>query len=533
MADFRQEDFSAGMNLFDHAALLPANQYGLAYNVRNRENGLKGILGKIEDDDIPAGKKQGLYAFDQLLVAFVNGYAYYKNVVTNTDWEQIEEFVMSPTADYIYAEAVPASQSNLERKLTTTNVEGGVTVTNLRISDTPACLVCGDGSNKEMLIFSDGSCRAAQTYAEWTIVRTEGNYGREYVPVMKQRKYVDGILFGIGTDGQLLRSVTGRPLDFVVNITTTGDKGGDAYTTAYRPTYDEITFLGALNSQKLIVSTKLRSYPLGIDRNNSQFGEPKFTNNEAFDAGVVNQFSFLPILRPDGFNDYLFVDYDGLRSYIATLQDQNEGRNSSFTRNITGALSSPQVADETAAIVFDNYSMFAIKTRYGNLTAVFDNLRQQWVGFDNNEITIKQFAVANKTTAPQLYAISDTKLYRLLAAEDYLVSQVDLRAINSGSARVQLKLEDFYLVLDGSSDAGDVTITDIVDGTIDATIVNEVTSDEVDILRYNFSGSSKLGWKIQPRISWADGSHLLLAEATLKEDNTATPAKQKAARSIS
>jgi hypothetical protein len=538
MAEFRQEDFSGGMNIFDHDAALASSQYGLAYNVRNRKNGLSGIRGKVEVTDIPDGLKQGLYAFDNLLICFVNGAAYYKNIFTGGAWTQIEDFVMSPASTFIYAEAVPASDNNYERKLETdSQINGtaespGILNTRLRFSDTPACLSCGDGVSPEMLIFNDGTCRAAQTYSQWSKEKTDENYGREYVPVMKQRKYVDGILVGVAPDGKTLyRSVTGRPLDFVVNVNTTGDKGGDADTTSYKPVYEPITCLEVLNSQKLIVGTRRRCYPIGINREKTIFGEPTFTNNESFAAGIVNQHSFVSVLRSDGYADYLFVDYDGMRTFNAAAQDQNEGRNLNFSRYISTAFSTLQDADECAAIVFDNYSMFSVKTVYGNLVAVFDNIRQQWVGFDDDEITIKQFAVANQSTAPQLYAITEDKLYQLQAG-DYLESSVKLRAANRGTARAQLKLEDAYVVMRGSAEADEVEVASVVDDVENTTIRANVTADLVDALRFNFVGRSKLGWKVQPQLTWSDGSDVLLVEALFSENTHPTPIKQRAALTV-
>jgi hypothetical protein len=536
--EYRQEDFSGGMNLFDHEAVLPANQYGLAYNVRNRNVGLSGVRAAVEDATIASGKKQGIYAFEQYIISFTNGSAYYKNILTSSAWTKIEGFIMNPNADYVYAEAVPASDKNFERKLNAaTTIEGtssnpSVSTTLLQVSGTPACLICGDGLSTERIIYIDSNgvvqTRAAQTYEEWS--KAIGGM-REYVPKMKQRKYVNGILVGVAPDGKtLLRSVSGRPLDFVVNVDVSGNKGGDAFTTAYKPVYEEITCLEVLNNQKLIVGTKRRCFPIGFNFDRTIFAEPTFTNNESFGAGIVNQFSFLGILRQDGYADYLFIDYDGMRSLNANLQDQNEGRNSNFSKYIANALTSQQVADEAAAIAFDNYALFSIKTRYGNVVAVFDNIRQQWVGFDNDGIgAIKQFAVANQSTAPILYAITDTKLYKLQAG-DYLTSQVNLKASNSGSAKSQLRLQDFYAILDGSATNTTITVTEIVNGQTGVNQKVRTTDKQVDVLRFNFAGRSGYGWKVSPRVEWSDGSNILLVEGSFNEDTNATPIGQRATR---
>lgn len=527
---FLQNNFSGGMNLFDDDINLSLNEYGVAFNVRNRRTFLSGVKGPTEITDLPGGKKQGIYAFDNFILVFVNGSAYYKNVVTDAAWTRIDDYIADPMADYVYAEAVPASDANFERiLLDATQIEGtvtdqAVTRTNKTINGTPACLVCGTGTSDEMLIFPDGTARKANTYDQWNKATD-----REYVPRMKQRKFVNGILFGVHPDGRrILRSVSGRPIDFVVNVKADGDKGGNAETTAYSVGYDQITCLTSINSQKLLVGTSTRCFPLGLNYDKTIFAEPTFINIESFQAGITNQHSFLNVLRLDGYSDYFFVDTDGMRSLNATLQDQNEGRNSDFSSKIINALAQKQ--DVTAAIQFDNHSFFAIKTTYGYVVAVFDNLRQKWVCFDNYEIgAIKQFAIASQSTAPKIYAITEDKVYELFSG-DYLTSTLNPRATTNASPRNLLKLSDVYCVFGGSTVEADVEVTEIVDETERDTVTQQTSTDSIDPLRFNFQGKSKIGWKIVPKVSWSDGSNLKILEATFENDTSQTPIKQRQAR---
>jgi hypothetical protein len=512
LLEYIQSNFQGGMNLFDQDISLGPNEYGLAFNIRNRKTSLESVKAALEDTTITAGKKQGIYAFDTYLLAFVAGRAYYRNVVTDSVWIQIENFHLDPDVDYIYCEVVPASKMNYERKLAeTSQIEGSssnnpINKTSLIINGTPAGLVVQDGKNQPWLISSAAIATRLKNYDEWTLA------DREYVPKMKQMKYINGILFGVAPDGKTIyRSVSGRPLDFVVNIKQNGDKGGDAETTAYSVGSDAIALLSALDTGELLVGTSKNLFPIEFNYEKTIFAEPTFLNRRSIPVGVVNQFSFISYIRDDDIPDYFFIDTDGMR-YLRATKDRNEGRNSAFSLRIQSALSEKQTI--TAATVFNDFSYFSLSTIYGNLIAVYDNKREQWVCFDQigDVNAVKMFAVADQSNSPTLYAITDAKLYKLQKSDDYLEASVRTKAMTNG--RSNLRLEDVTTVFSGSTIATDKAyITEVVDGVDRAELSKTLTSDLIDNFYFNFQNQSKQGWKVGLKIRWSEGSELLLIGA--------------------
>jgi hypothetical protein len=212
--------------------------------------------------------------------------------------------------------------------------------------------------------------------------------------------------------------------------------------------------------------------------------------------------------------------------YLNTIRDANEGRNSAFTLRI-GRL---PTQGTNAAVVFDDYSLFSVSTEHGNMIAVFDNTRQQWVCFDDigDDNPILQFAVADQSENPVLYAITENKLYRLYAAEHYLQSTVTLRTNIAG--RTNLILTNATVVLVGAALERETTVTEIVDGVEARALVHTTSSDNIDNLYYNFQNLSKQGWKVGLKIAWSDASELVLVGASFNLINPQTPYRNQARR---
>lgn len=506
---FAQNSFAGGMNLLANDTAIGPNQYVRAQNVRNRDDGLEAVFDAEEDTTAPKGLKQGIFAYENYVILFNNGAAYVKDIlVESSSWTKITDFAMSISAPYIWAEAVPASTFKYERKLQDASQINGtdlntvVDITTGLINATSAALVCQDGSSQPWLIFSDGTAREAKRYDEWT------KADREYVPIMRQMKYYpSGILFGVAKDGvTLYRSVSGRPIDFVVNVKRDGDKGGDADTVAYSPGVNQITALNVLKSGELFVGTKRTCHPLDLNFNKTIFAEPTFTNIKTFSSGVVNQHSFLDILT-----DYLMIDKDGIRSWDAIFNEGNEGRNSLFSRTLAKALANKIQGDATsAAILFDNYAIFSIDTIYGYKLAIYDTLTQLWVSFDDFGIgAIKQFAIADQSSAPKLYAISSTKLYTLYSSSSRATATLYSRAADTSYPNLGTKLDSVYCTFDKSSTNDTAACTAIVDNVEKSTLNGKVYGDSgVDPVKFNFIGTAKRGKKVQAKLTWQNDSKL-------------------------
>ncbi len=122
-----QGNFAAGMDLFSEDHMLQAGAYKDGFNVRIRTGAMQSINGCLEDATAPSGKKQGLFGFEQYLLLFNNGGAYYK-IIDEPDfpWTKLDGFFLSPSVDYIYAAALPASTTNLLRVIDPAKVNGNV-----------------------------------------------------------------------------------------------------------------------------------------------------------------------------------------------------------------------------------------------------------------------------------------------------------------------------------------------------------------------------------------------------------------------
>lgn len=536
-----QFDFSGGMNLFADDINLGPTEYGYSFNVRNREAGLSPIRLPIEDTTLMRGKKQGIFAFDKYILAFVSGACFYKNIITDSAWIQIIDFALDPYVDNIYVALVPASTFNFKRTLINADQASG-TQTNLPVNvstvfatPSPSGLIVQDGLNQPWFIFADGTARRTQSYNEWSYSDTVDN--REYVPIMKQMVYTSaGILFGMAPDGiTLLRSVSGRPADFVINVDTLGNKGGDAYTTSHSIGYNQINCLDTLTSGDIFLGSQRGCVILTLNYDSTIFAEPTFSVKENFAVGVVNQYSFLQVMRIDGNSYYYFIDTDGMRTFGSdSFDDQNEGRNSIFTSNIHKALKANTLQSNTCAVVFDNYSIFSVLTQYNinKLLIVFDNLRQQWVSIDSYNIaSIKQFAVADQSENPTLYAITtDDKLYKLFLSAGYAFSDAGFKATMSGSPSVQLKLDNIRTIFSDGSFSGKLNAVNYTDQTLSISVLSGLTGRPLDNILFNFDRLSSIGWKVSPRIQWQTDARLSCVEVNVTPDSSMTPMAQQISR---
>lgn len=529
MGSFIQSDFSGGMNLFQDDTNLAPNQYSTAFNVRNRSSGLSTIKSPIEDTLAPAGKKQGIYAFDKFLLLFVNGLAYTKNILNDIGWIKINDFILDPTVDYIYTSLIPASTNGFKRTLITdSQVLGSPQSIPLKFelinsTSSVAGLVVQDGINQPWFIRSDGTAIRLQKYSEWALT------AREYVPIMKQMIYNSGILFGIAPDGKTIyRSVSDRPLDFVVNVTTTGDKGGDASTTSYGIGFNIINCLNTNTDGDLLLATDKGIVILELNFNKTLFAEPTFITKKQYAIGIVNQFSF--VKYSDAY--HFLVDKDGIRTFSAEQNtDVNENRNSVFNSMISGAVSinsNPIKQTLTAVVIFNDFTIFSCKTRYSstiNYLPIYDNTRQQWVSIDSMPESIKMFAVADQSENPTLYAISEKKLYKLFSGNT-AVADVSFRGINSGTAGITQKLDNLNTVFYNGTIAGTVYATEYENGIENKTITERLDGKNLETLRFNYMSLANQCWKSQTRLKWQNDSKLILLENNTTPITTGTTLQQ-------
>lgn len=538
---FIQIDFSGGMNLFDQADKAAPDEYGLSFNVRSRKKSLFGVKEPLEDEDAPMGKKQGIFAFDRYLLLFCRGHAYYKDVNTS-GWTQVADFAMDPDVNIYYTQAVPASTLNYKRRLAAESTvagnaaESGMLLDPLSVNGTLGGLVVQDGINRPWIIFSDATAAQIQSYEEWTEDQ------REYVPVGKNMAFVNGILFVVSSNRKrLYRSVSGRPLDFVVNVTVSGNKGGNADTTAYSPSYSDITALFPLNSGELLVGTAFSCHPIEFNYDRLIFGEPTFLNRKTIFAGIVNQQSII-----DKLGDYVFIDYDGLRSFNAVSQNTNEGRNSIFSARVQPLFEGiKQQEDFSCVAQFQDYLFFGAFTTRGFGNVVYDTTRERWQSFDRYGIgAIKQFGIATFDVNPRIFAITDTKVYELFAGTDYAESMLSTGAYSVDTAQGELKLLSARCVFSKSDSQVPVRVTEYTNDMRGATVHQTMPKHSLGIkypvaypvrfagnfvsnLRFAFTGINNIGRKCFVTVKWANAAALDQVELDVEVKTSATSRKQQ------
>jgi len=191
----------------------------------------------------------------------------------------------------------------------------------------------------------------------------------------------------------------------------------------------------------------------------------------------------------DTLGDTRFIDLTGVRSFNAILQEQNEGRNDVFSKTIQAALTKLpadtedliQDANNSAAILYDNYELYAVQTIFGPAIAVYDTLNSCWSSFDINQTNgkrIKQFAKI-ELTIQRLYAITeDDKLYTLYIGPDKSSAAFrtismsrcgvteDAQTIQQSTPRAEVKLSNFRCVLDRLTEDVTMTVTPFVNNRL-------------------------------------------------------------------
>lgn len=474
--NFLQNSFIGGMNLLLDPTRLAENEYVYVFNGRTRFDSVEPIKESVLVD-LPAsepGNLQGIQTFGDFLLLFIDGKAFYKITASlNSSWTQVPSFSMSARAGKIWTAAVPASTIHNERKLSsgdsTSNPVNYTPTTNnaLVVSGTPAALICQDGISRPYIIMLSGATvtsRVCYDYNDWTNTLTGI---REYVPRGRNMVFFDGILYIVSLDSKrIYRSVTGRPLDFMVNIGINGEKMaiealGGVETVAYGVSDESITAIAPLNTSAFGVACTSTSFAVTPDRTKTLFGEPTFRRDYLFSATVLNQDSFVDIN-----GDFAFIDAEGLRSFNAVLQQKFEGRNSTLSLQIAKLFQGiKQIAGLCSATVFNNYAIFSVQTIYGYANIIFDTLSQKFISIDllaNSVIT--QFAVIS-TDQTRLFGITSTnKLIDFYSGDNYEQCQFKSREWCSNNPALELKAQKFRAIVSQTKVEGEINIIEFTDG---------------------------------------------------------------------
>ena len=412
-----------GLNQLSDITKLKEDEYWILLNGRVRKNAVEAVNLplNVTNNLSEVGNIQDITAAGTLLVAFAGGKAYYKT--TSGTWNLIETFAMGSTQARVYTALVPGSTVNFTRGVTSST---GTLTLGGAVGASPSALVVMDGVLQPWVIFPDGTARVTDTYGNWTIAHPE------YVPVANYPMFYNGVLYAVmqEADGnspyrrknQIVRSVTGAPLNFVIAVTPTGDKTsikeseGGALAMATNVDYNDITCLAPLNANDggFFVGTQHSSFIVYPDYNNLIYAEPTFRNQSITSIGPLNPDSVVDVL-----GDVAFVHDTGIRSFNGITQFRFEGRNAPFSGPINSLIDG--ITQTSAATgTHDNYALFAVTTIYGNGILWFDMLLQKFVSLDiyPGVGTIQKFASTLDNGTRYTYFMTTTGVYRLFGSSE-------------------------------------------------------------------------------------------------------------------
>lgn len=529
----KQDSFLGGLDLFNDRSKLEAGKYPLLINGRSRNNNVRPIRKpKLIKAGLPSpsglARYQGLYSAGNIGIVFASGKAYVCDFNVGETFYNLPLFNMSPIADKVFFQLVPASTINYQRRaVSADNVSDGVELFNTLAAPSPIAGLCQDGISQPWVILSDGSARVTKSYSQWTNTAN----GREYVPVGKNMVMAGSKLYL--TDGkQIFQSVSGRPLDFMVVIDMEGnalplEADGGASNVSHRVFYEEITCLGKLSTDGedgYYAGGLGNSFIVTPDFTETVYGEPKrFRNKFVTNSGAKNQDSFLGDVNGDS----VFVDLNGVRSFNSILQFKNAGKNSPFSLLISNLFGKDVNQTITACGQTNNYSCYAVNTTYGLAVLWFDELRNVWDSIDlwsAAEVngSIRQFAEITTSNGERrfFFLTSTGYLYEYFGSTEIAECQVYIGDWSSGDPKTELKLSLAKCIFEQPETTGTVSATLFVDNKQQLTISKAVSKsydppstgitslpfgdsskDSVDNLTFDF-GRTLSGYKIGVLLKW-------------------------------
>lgn len=475
--DYVQNDFSSGLNLLSADSRVAPDGYVWLVNARSRFGRLDPIK-KHKLINIPAGKLQGAHALGNVLIVFVGGFAYYQKD-GDTFWVLIPGFLMSSTENEYWTCAVPYSTSNFQRRLDVSkNIHAPIVERNdFRIAGTPAAIVVQDSVSQPYLIMYDTenqifTARECKSYDDWKNVSETAN-DREYVPIGRQMMLFNGnILFIVSKDKKsIYRSITGRPLDFMVNVDTSGNKlptevDGGAATVSFNFDYDDITCIENIDiPDSFIYGTPRNTRIVVADYNNTIFGEPQFRVAARNTSGIINQYSFAQSL-----NDWVQIGANGISSFNAVQQLKFKGNNSIFTLQLQKLLTNSKTGApikqvDCSIINFANYLYCCLDTYWGNIICVYDTLRDTWTALDITRVVrVKKFLIIETASEDKLYAITKAgKLYRMFAGPTSETAALRVRGYTPQQTDTEHKSQKFVAFFDRGTYNGKAVLRELVD----------------------------------------------------------------------
>ena len=518
-------------------------EYYLLTNARVRDNVVEPVPAPLDvTAGLPAsGLIQGLYTFDDYLLVFKGGAAYYRLAQDNV-WHHIASIALDPNVEYIECCLVPASTVNFKRASVDAADAKSDQLYFSSTQSTPECVFVTDGINQPWVIFPDGSARVTKTYAQWT------PDDAEYVPICKHPTFSNGILYCVGRDkagrfNQIFRSVPGRPLDFVILLDAAGNKvGGEdeggAPALAWRVSYGECTCLQAVPAQNgaIFAATANASWLVQPDFTNTIAGAPSFVNIPLFDVGASSQFSLVNVR-----GDTAIVNYDGIRTFNSIMTQQNRGENAPFNIKINRLIDDIKQAS-AACIEYDDYAGFAVQTIHGPGILWYDTQLQVFVALDlyKNVGKIKQFAKVVTQNNDRLFFFDENgKLFEAFAGNSQRVA-LYLGEYATSRVRTQHRIAQVSLNFLRARSNGYAQVTAFTDWLRNGTVVRNIvatdapddgdfpldqarTRPDVNNPEFSFADSGVSGYRAGVLIEWDADAVLGAVEVTLDETSIPNP----------
>lgn len=414
---FIQNDFTGGLNAQLDGTKIPSNAYPLLINGRTRKNTIAPTNRHVKLTG-PVGSYQGLYIAGDFMLLFSSGMAYYADITA-------DEIIFKPVGSWsafdasvsrVYAELVPATSNLFNNSGSPQNT---VKTFNSSLAVFSQALFCFDGKNPPQAVMPDGQAHPLGTYATWT------KDNPLYVPIGVLPAFASNKLFVADPDRiRLLASISGRCSDFVTNLDTTGDKGGDASTVSQTVSYNQITAIRSVSTGEVLVGTLYGTFVVELDYANTIFGEPDQRPRFLFPAGPVNEISIVDIL-----SDTAFISQSGIHAFNAVMQAKRESNNFPLGAKIRGLLTDPTtgkaiVQSDTCATLYDDYAFFAVETIYGDGVLVYDTISETWQSFDLSFGPVKQFATTKISGIERLFFIThDNEIYEAFASTEQNVTR--------------------------------------------------------------------------------------------------------------
>ena len=495
MSTLNISEFRGGIQSNFDSTKLPQGSYFVGINLRNRRNIIEPIRKPVNLVGPVGLKYQNLSGFGQYLLMFVDGQGYYFDTsLANGEWNPIQGAVLDPNVQDIDVCAVPVSSMNLKRKGEPSTVERVKPI----IKGSVAGALAMDGKTQPVFIeptLGGVIGRRAQDYDQWTLDYNDQRqliYGttQEYVPIGRFPFVINRKTYMMGFDiaGRLtlmFSSVSGRPLDFVINIDAQGNKSGDATTVAESFAYDEVRalFPGMTTVGGLILCTDSATFVISPNTQpqDLMFAEPTYTSTYVFESGAVNNRSFVEVNGAA-----TFIGPKGIQRFDTVAQIGTESNNVPFAREIAQFLS-PRPQSRTCAIKFDDYAFYAVDTIYGPGVAVYDMTNESWASIDlyHGMGKIVQFARTFIPGSRRLFAITDrNEIWELFASQEFEVPRMYIGDIASGDAAVAQQVSSVALLFSRTIQEFDVQIEHYYNRRLISTDNQHIVVNESDDLQF-------------------------------------------------